>query len=353
LNYAEVNQVEANTAALAAYMQKLQYNIPALSVLSNRDQTFVDTIKSINRLEDNIDALRTSFMTPPGYLTKKLWGVGVRLYYDDPNRWEKNLQNLFDYAVSVQKSMIYCGDVTAGAFTIRANWADGEEQTTIDKVAPTQPAALVLISKTSTKANLSWSPSYDYRGVTEYRVYIDSLLVGSTAGTTLTIAALTPNTQYSMTVQAVDAAGNTSVLSPVLTFTTDALPVDKTIPTPYGLAVVDKTDTTITLSWSDLAAAVAVSVGSSVTASTTTTGYLSWSAVGGVTGYLVSGGPFSVDAVDPTVTISGLMPATSYTFVVQAKGNNGKLSDYSESITVMTNSSQEFLFLSPYQIMIN
>lgn len=335
-NYAEMNQVEANINALAAYMQSMQYNVPALTAVTSRTESFIDTISSVNRLENNLDTLRTSFITPPDYLPKKTWGVGVRLNYDDPNRWEKNLQNLFDYAVSVQKTTMYCGEVIAGGFKIRANWADGEEQTTNDTIPPTTPGALVLISKTATTALLSWSPSYDYRGIATYQLYSGSLL-WETTDTKITVLSLTPNTLYSFYVVAKDAAGNVSGASPTLTFATDAAPVEiPTAPAPTGLTVMGMSDTTVTLSWETTPGSYAVAAGSGIVAAADTSGYLSWMASSGVVEYHISGGPSLVVTSGSTVTITGLTPNTFYGFTIKGKYTDGKFSLVSDLVTVTT-----------------
>jgi hypothetical protein len=67
---------------------------------------------------------------------------------------------------------------------------------------------------------LRWDAASDNVAVTGYRVYRDGTLRGSSSATTFTSAGLAPNTTYSFTVVAYDAAGNTSSHSNALSVTT-------------------------------------------------------------------------------------------------------------------------------------
>jgi hypothetical protein len=129
-NAPDMNRIEQNAQSLAAYLQTLQYAIPPLTNVTNRTTATVETFDSFNRFESNIDTIRANFMTPTGYIAPKTWGVGVGFDYNDPNRWQTNLQALFDQAVSVEKSFQYCGTTIAGAFAIRAGSTPEEGQAT-------------------------------------------------------------------------------------------------------------------------------------------------------------------------------------------------------------------------------
>ncbi|MCP3774029.1 glycosyl hydrolase family 18 protein [Paenibacillus sp. MZ04-78.2] len=89
-----------------------------------------------------------------------------------------------------------------------------------DTQAPTAPANLVSTGKTATSVSLSWNASTDNVGVTGYTVAYGSSQVNVT-GTSTTIQSLKPNTSYTFSVTAKDAAGNVSPAA-VLTVTTDA-----------------------------------------------------------------------------------------------------------------------------------
>jgi bacillolysin len=117
-----------------------------------------------------------------------------------------------------------------------------------DNTAPTPPSSLSASSITQTSANLNWTASTDNVGVDHYNVYVGGSLQGTTTGTSYSVSGLTANTAYTFTVDAEDAAGNTSSASSV-TITTSAA-VDNTAPTmPSSLSASNTTQTSTDLSW--------------------------------------------------------------------------------------------------------
>jgi chitodextrinase len=92
-----------------------------------------------------------------------------------------------------------------------------------DTQAPSAPTGLTSPAKTDTTVSLSWTASTDNVGVTGYEIYRGATLAGTTTGaTTFQATGLTPNTAYSFTVKAKDAAGNVSAASSALNVTTNA-----------------------------------------------------------------------------------------------------------------------------------
>lgn len=90
-----------------------------------------------------------------------------------------------------------------------------------DNQPPTAPT-LVSTSKTETTVNLSWSDSNDNIGVTGYKVYQDNALkttLGNT--TTYQVTGLVAETAYQFTVKAIDAGGNESPNSNIISLTTN------------------------------------------------------------------------------------------------------------------------------------
>jgi endonuclease I/chitodextrinase len=92
--------------------------------------------------------------------------------------------------------------------------------TTTDTTAPTAPTNLVSANITSTGFTLSWSTSTDNVGVTSYNIYQNGVLKTTVSGTSASISGLTASTTYTFTVNAKDAAGNTSASSSSLNITT-------------------------------------------------------------------------------------------------------------------------------------
>ena len=80
----------------------------------------------------------------------------------------------------------------------------------VDTTPPTPPTNLIVTATTSTTVSLSWTASTDNVGVTGYRVFNGSAPAGTSTTTTFIVGSLTPNTSYTFTVRAFDAAGNES-----------------------------------------------------------------------------------------------------------------------------------------------
>jgi chitodextrinase len=103
-----------------------------------------------------------------------------------------------------------------------------------DTTPPTAPADLTARATSGSSVSLTWSPSSDDQAVAGYRVWRDGAVVGTTASTGYTDSGLVPETTYTYSVQAYDAAGN---WSPPATATATTPAGDRTAPTaPTGLS---------------------------------------------------------------------------------------------------------------------
>jgi len=89
-----------------------------------------------------------------------------------------------------------------GAFQIQAGPADTE--------APTNPSNLTASNITSNGAILTWNASTDNVEVDHYNVSIDGNVVGTSTTTSFNVSGLSALTSYNASVNAEDAAGNTS-----------------------------------------------------------------------------------------------------------------------------------------------
>lgn len=114
INYADFNRIESNTKEVAAYLNSIQYAIPALTTTTTRSPASTDFISSINRIENNLETIRTNFVTPPGYGPKEVWDVEKGLDSAEVNRLELNLKLLMDYGLIVYQSFRRCGDTICG-----------------------------------------------------------------------------------------------------------------------------------------------------------------------------------------------------------------------------------------------
>ncbi len=121
--------------------------------------------------------------------------------------------------VQVQASAAF-GATQVAILTIGGISGSYSVTTIADTTAPSTPAGLALTSITSNQTNLSWTPSTDDGGVTQYKVYRNGTQVGTTATAAFVDTGLTSATSYSYTVLACDAAGNCSPQSTSLTAST-------------------------------------------------------------------------------------------------------------------------------------
>jgi chitodextrinase len=119
-----------------------------------------------------------------------------------------------------------------------------------DTVAPTAPNNLISSALTDTSFVLGWDAATDNVAVTGYEIYLGTTLKGTSATTSFTVTGLTASTAYSVTVKAVDAAGNKSASSTALSVTTNAPAADTQAPTiPTGLASSNVTTTGFKVTW--------------------------------------------------------------------------------------------------------
>lgn len=113
-NYGDINKVEGNVELIFDYFSNLSYPIAIDSIITNRNYTSIDVVSSINRLEDNIEALRESVVNPPEYLCTKLWDRDSEFSYIDANRWELNLFYINLWADRMVQDFKYSGTFSSG-----------------------------------------------------------------------------------------------------------------------------------------------------------------------------------------------------------------------------------------------
>ncbi|MBH5317617.1 lytic polysaccharide monooxygenase [Paenibacillus sp. GSMTC-2017] len=190
---------------------------------------------------------------------------------------------------------------------------------TVDNTAPTAPSSVAASSITASSASISWNASTDNVGVSGYRIFNGTTQIGTTTGATnISLTGLTANTSYSISVKALDQAGNISGSSNTATFTTlNSSGPDVVAPSaPTTLHVMGvPTATTIPLMWS---------------ASTDNIG---------VTGYRIYRGTTLVTTVSGSTlqyTATGLTSNTAYTFSVRAIDAAGNVSASSNVLTATT-----------------
>lgn len=99
---------------------------------------------------------------------------------------------------------------------------DADGGTTTDTTAPSAPTNLAVTGATGSSVSLSWTASTDNVGVTSYEVLNGTSVAKSVTTTAATVTGLSPETSYSFTVRAKDAAGNVSAASSAVAVSTTA-----------------------------------------------------------------------------------------------------------------------------------
>ena len=93
-----------------------------------------------------------------------------------------------------------------------------------DATAPTAPTNLAAAAVSSSRVDLNWTAATDNVGVAGYRVTRNGSVIGTTTAATYSDTGLAPQTTYSYSVAAFDAAGNVSAGSTPASATTPAGP---------------------------------------------------------------------------------------------------------------------------------
>ncbi|TEB07050.1 Chitinase A1 precursor [Pelotomaculum schinkii] len=192
-----------------------------------------------------------------------------------------------------------------------------------DTIAPTWSEEKLLTASDVSQSSLtlSWSGAYDNVDVTGYKVYQGDTLLTATpvTGESYIVTDLNPGTEYTFTVQAVDAAGNESADGPSFTVTTETEPggEDTIAPNwPDGeLSYSDVSQSSLTLRWNGASDNI------------------------DVTGYKVYQGDTLLTATPVTgdsYNVIDLNPGTEYTFTVQAVDAAGNESTDGPSVPVRT-----------------
>jgi len=208
---------------------------------------------------------------------------------------------------------ITIGFATGGVENPKVNAISITQGVFIDTQAPSTPGTPTATSVGTTSLTLSWSGSTDNVGVSGYDVYNGTTVAASSTTTSASLSSLQPNTSYTFTVKAKDAAGNVSAASGAVTVRTLTPPDTLPPSAPSGLSAPSVGTTSVALSWNPSTDNV------------------------GVTVYDVYlGSSLAVSSASPSASISGLSPGTTYTFAVRARDAAGNVSQASSALSVTT-----------------
>jgi len=176
---------------------------------------------------------------------------------------------------------------------------------------PSQVTGLTILSKTYDSLNITWSP---INTATKYEVYVNGAFKMTVNSNNATIDGLTANSIYLISVKGVNGtvAGPASIELFAVT----------SLPTVTGLSLINKTDTSVSLSWNLIPGAEQYEV------------------------YLNNALKTTVSST--TTSITGLTANNSYTFSILAT-NNITAGNHSVALAVVTNLTAVTGLISPSQ----
>jgi chitodextrinase len=180
-----------------------------------------------------------------------------------------------------------------------------------DITPPSIPVNLTVSGRSATDISITWDASTDDVGVTGYHVFRNGTQVGSPATNSFDDTGLTPNTGYSYTVTAFDAATNESAASAALPTSTL---VDASPPSiPSNLHQTGSTISSVSIAWNPSTDNV------------------------GVTSYeIFRNGSLIRTQSGTTYTDSGLAVYTSYTYTITAHDAATNSSNLSQPLYAAT-----------------
>ncbi|MGZ5431372.1 MAG: right-handed parallel beta-helix repeat-containing protein [Thermoanaerobaculia bacterium] len=185
-------------------------------------------------------------------------------FVGDPRLVRPGSNRAPDYQLTAQSPLIglgadlssivssdYFGNVRrAGSFDIGAHQLSGT--TTLDRTPPTVPGNLRATGGSTNRVDLTWDASTDDVGVTGYVVSRNGQAVATVQGRTWSDTSVDEQILYDYEVRAVDAAGNQSAASNVLSIAWSSNPTegDAVAPTaPAALRSGAITSRSLSLSW--------------------------------------------------------------------------------------------------------
>jgi hypothetical protein len=114
IQFSDFDRIESNTGVVRSYIIAISYLIPAITSVTNRTLSTVELLSSINRLESNLETIRTNSFTPVDYPGTRVWTVSDGFDNTEANRIEEDVRLLFITAKNVFDSFVVSGTVTTG-----------------------------------------------------------------------------------------------------------------------------------------------------------------------------------------------------------------------------------------------
>jgi chitodextrinase len=269
-----------------------------------------------------MNGLKSTTLTSGGYVTTvddQTWQVRAIGDFDGDGKadilWRNNASgdDFIFFMTGVAVAANGALDTVADGYWMVKSASTLADTTGPDKTPPSTPAGLSASAASTTQINLSWRAATDNVGVTRYRVYRNGVQLASVSATSYADTGLQPATAYSYTVAAYDGAGNGSSQSAAASATTKATPDTQAPTAPTDVVAAAASASQIDVSWSAASDNV------------------------GVRGYRVyRDGALAASPTGTQVSITGLAPATPYSFSVAAVDAAGNVSALSAPVSAMT-----------------
>jgi fibronectin type 3 domain-containing protein len=206
------------------------YVVKAVDSLGNESDASIEV--SAQTSESYIKAL-----LQPSYSVEKGSSLTISAensYSTDPPLayyWDLDGDGQYDDAEGIEATLAFPG---IGEYTIGLKVVDSlarMDTTTSkvivtapsDKLPPSAPSNLMVMTKTGSAVLLAWTASNDDIGVTEYEVYRDDVKIGTSPDTKFTDSNVVADTSYKYHVLAKDASGKASQISNTV-FATPKMP---------------------------------------------------------------------------------------------------------------------------------
>ncbi|MCW9056765.1 MAG: fibronectin type III domain-containing protein [Gammaproteobacteria bacterium] len=157
---------------------------------------------------------------------------GYRIFRDGVLLNSTNLTSFTDSTVNDNTSYQYIVEAfDAENNTARSNALNVTTLAADDLVAPEIPVNLNSTNVTTSQITFSWTASTDNVGVVGYRVYknYSNTYFATTTSTSFTDSGLTSDQTYVYSVSAIDAAGNESLQSDIISIDTQAVVVTQPV----------------------------------------------------------------------------------------------------------------------------
>jgi parallel beta-helix repeat protein len=188
------------------------------AVLDTQAPTAPSNLRAISGDQNRIDLTWTAASDNVGVTAYRVLRNGATLATISGTSWSDTLlakSTIYSYQIVALDA---AGNQSAGSNLFDVAW--DSSGIGVDREAPIAPSALNTPSATTGTVDLTWIPSADNVGVTGYRVYRDGALVKTVKTTSTTDLGLASGKAYSYYIVAIDAAGNISPRSNIVTATT-------------------------------------------------------------------------------------------------------------------------------------